>query len=149
MATDPSFTEQQRFRQWWLWALLGGLALLTLLLGPVTWPGFLAVGGIALFIYSLRLSTEVREDGIYYRLRPLHRSFRRIGWDEIETYEAETYRPLREFGGWGIRWAPGRIAYSVSGDEGVRIEREDGRTVLLGSRRPEALADAIEAARDR
>ncbi|GAB7094558.1 hypothetical protein JCM30237_17110 [Halolamina litorea] len=146
MDTDPSFAEQQRFRQWWIWALLGGVALLMLLAGPVTWPGLAVLGAIALFIYSLRLRTEVRSDGVYYRLWPLHRSFRRIGWAEIETYEAETYRPIREFGGWGIRWAPGKIAYSVSGNRGVRIERAGEPTVLLGSQRPEAFAAAIEAA---
>lgn len=147
--SEPSFTERQRFRQWWIWALLGGVALAMLLAGPAAWLGVAALTPIGAFVYSLRLRTEVRDDGVYYRLWPLHRSFRRIEWAEIERYEAETYHPIREFGGWGVRWAPGRIAYTVSGNRGVRIERGEGRTVLLGSQRPEAFAEAIEAARDR
>jgi hypothetical protein len=146
MKSAPAFEEVQRVRQWWIWALLGGVALLLLVGGPVAWPGLVVVGGVGAVIYALRLRTEVRDDGIYYRMWPLHPSVRRIEWDEIEQYGAETYRPVREFGGWGIRWVPGKVAYSVSGTRGVRIERADGRTVLLGSQRPEALVDAAEAA---
>jgi hypothetical protein len=77
---------------------------------------------------------------------PLHRSFRRISWAEIESYESTEYSPIGEFGGWGIRWAPGKIAYNVSGNRGVWIERTDGRTILIGSQRPEEFVRAIEAA---
>lgn len=149
MESVPSFEEVQRFRQWWVWTLLGGITLLMLLAGSAAWPGLVVIAAISALIYTLRLRTEVRADGIYYSMWPLHRSVRRIEWDEIEHREAETYRPIREFGGWGIRWAPGKIAYSVSGNRGVRVERTDGRTILLGSQRPEALVDAIEAASGR
>jgi hypothetical protein len=144
MEREPVFREVQRFRQPWVWALLGGIALLMFVLGPVLWGGLLVVGAVAGFVYSLRLQTEVRADGIYLKLWPLHRSFRRISWSEIERYESIRYRPLRDFGGWGIRWAPGKIAYNVSGNRGVWFERTDGRGVLVGSQRPEELVSAID-----
>lgn len=60
--------------------------------------------------------------------------------------QARTYRPLREYGGWGIRWGgKGRMAYNVSGSEGVEVELLDGRTVMVGSRRPDELADTLRA----
>lgn len=37
METDTAFREVQRFRQRWLWSLLGGVSLLLLVLGPVSW----------------------------------------------------------------------------------------------------------------
>jgi len=77
---------------------------------------------------------------------PLHRSFRRISWSEIERYESKQYSPLREFGGWGIRWTPGKLAYNVSGDRGIWIERTNGRTVLVGSQHPEEFLRAIDEA---
>ena len=144
MEREPVFREVQRFRHPWVWALLGGIALLMFVLGPVLWGGLLVVGAVAGFVYSLRLQTEVRADGIYLKLWPLHRSFRRISWSEIERYESIRYRPLRDFGGWGIRWAPGKIAYNVSGNRGVWFERTDGRGVLVGSQRPEELVSAID-----
>ena len=145
MATDPTFRELQRFRQPWLWALLAGAGLLVLVLAPASILGLAVIGAVAALLYTLRLETEVRTDGVYVRMWPLHRSFRRFDWAGIERYEARRYRPIREFGGWGIRWAPGRVAYSVGGDRGVRIERSDGRDVLVGSRRPEALVAAMDA----
>ncbi|SEU11247.1 hypothetical protein SAMN04488694_1499 [Natrinema hispanicum] len=144
METDTAFREVQRFRQRWLWSLLGGISLLMLVLGPISWGGLIVIGATAALLYSLRLQTEVRADGIYIKMWPLHRSFRRITWSEIERYEPRQYRPLREFGGWGIRWAPGKLAYNVSGNRGVWIERTNGRAVLIGSKRPEDFVRAIK-----
>lgn len=143
MDDAPAYREVQRFRQPWLWALLGAVALLMVVLGPVAWLGLGVVGAVAVFIFALRLETEVRTDGVYVRLWPVHRSFRRIPWAELERYEARQYSPLREFGGWGIRWAPGKIAYNVSGNQGVWLERTNDRSILVGSQRPEAFVRAM------
>lgn len=144
MDEEPTYREVQQFRQRWLWALLGGIALLMLVLGPVAWIGLGIIGAVAVFLYSLRLETEVRADGIYLKMWPLHRSFRRTSWAEIERYEPRQYKPLREFGGWGIRWVPGKIAYNVRGNRGVWIERTNDRSVLVGSQRPDDFVDAID-----
>jgi hypothetical protein len=144
MEANPRFREVQRFRQPWIWALLGGLALLLLVLGPISWGGVAIIGAIAVLLYSLRLQTEVRADGIYIKMWPLHRSFRQISWSEIERYESKRYKPIREFGGWGIRWMPGKLAYNVRGNRGVWIERTNRNAVLVGSQHPEELVKAID-----
>lgn len=141
---DPAYREVQRFRQWWLWALLAGIALVMVLLGPISLIGLGIVGCVAAFLYSIRLTTEVRYDGIYLQMWPLHRSFRRIPWSEIESYEPRTYDPLREFGGWGIRWAPKKLAYNVSGNEGVWIRRSNGRSILVGTQHVDDFVRAID-----
>ena len=146
MEGEPHFREVQRFRQLWIWVLLGGVSLLMIAFGPISWGGLVVVGAVAMLLYSLRLETEVRADGIYLKMWPLHRSVRRIPWSEIERYESTQYSPLQEFGGWGIRWTPGKLAYNVSGDRGIRIERTTGRVVLVGSQRPEELVRAIDEA---
>lgn len=143
MDTDPVYREVQRFRQRWLWALLGGVTLPMLVLGPISWIGLVIVGVVAAFLYSLRLETEVRADGIYLKMWPIHRSFRRISWSEIDQYEPRTYRPLREFGGWGIRLARKKVAYTVSGNQGVWIQRANERSILVGSQRVEEFITAI------
>ena len=99
MESEATFREVQQFRQPWIWILLGGIALLMLVLGPISWLGLPVVGAVAGLVYSLRLQTEGRTNGIYLRMWPLHRSFRRILWAAIERYEATRYQPLREFGG--------------------------------------------------
>jgi len=109
----------------------------------------LILGAVAVFLYSLRLETEVKANGIYFRMWPLHRSFRRIEWADIEYYEAKTYNPIREFGGWGVRWAPRKVAYNVSGDQGIWIQRASERSILIGSQRVEEFADALDEVYDR
>ena len=149
MDTDPVYREVQRFRQWWLWTLLGGIALPMLLLGPVSWLGLVIVGAVATFLYSLRLETEVRTEGISLKMWPLHWSARRISWSENDQYELRTHRPLHEFGGWGIRWAPGKLAYNVSGNQGVWIQRTNERSILIGSQRVEEFVTAIDEVYER
>jgi hypothetical protein len=120
------------------------MALLMVVFGPVSWPGLVIVGAVAALLYSLRLETEVRADGVYLKMWPIHRSFRRISWAEIDQYEPRTYKPMCKFGGWGIRWAPGKLAYTVSGNQGVWIRRVDGRSVLVGSQHVEEFVTAID-----
>ena len=51
--------------------------------------------------------TEIRGDGLYVR-------FILFGFNETESAEATKYRPIRDFGGWGIRYGRTGKAYNVS-----------------------------------
>jgi len=105
---------------------------------------FFGIGLPALFFFC-KLVTEVRDDGIYIRFFPFHWTFRRIAFTEVKQYEVRTYRPIREFGGWGIRYGCKGKAYNVSGDRGVQIEFFNGNRLLIGSQRAEELWRAIHA----
>ncbi len=107
----------------------------------------LAAGSTAMSIalWNLKLVTEVRPGEVRIRFWPFAR--RRIPANEIVFYEARTYSPIREYGGWGVRYGFGRgMAYSMSGNRGVQLELTDGKRVLIGSQRPEELAAALGAA---
>ena len=158
------FREIQHFRQIWLWALLTSISLLIiyamvqqLLLGkpfgsnPAPDLALVIIGiifglGFPIFFYFLNLTTEVRKDGLYYRFSPFHRSFRRIALEDLTSYEARTYSPVKNYGGWGIRYGQGGIAYNVSGNRGVQLELANDKRILIGSQRPEELAEAIRRA---
>ncbi len=89
------------------------------------------------------LTVEVRSDGLYYRFFPFHWSFHRISAESLAKYEVQTYRPIRDYGGWGIRYGRGGKAYNVSGNRGVMLELSDGQKLLIGSQKPDDLANAI------
>ena len=100
--------------------------------------------GFPLFFGFVRLSVEVWPDRVSIRYVPLVR--REIALAQVEGAKARTYRPVLEYGGWGIRgWTQGVRVYSVSGDQCVEIDLADGKTVVLGSRRAGELAEAISA----
>jgi hypothetical protein len=149
----PLFVEQQRFvpRPLGLALLAGvvGFAIWALTsLGPLQageWiPLIVGVGLILLFLV-LELTVTVRPAEIDIRFRPLTR--RRIPLAALRSGEARTYRPLREYGGWGVRrgWGGG-WAYNVRGNRGVQLELEDGTSILVGSQHADELAAAIQSA---
>ena len=78
-------------------------------------PLYILLGILLLWLYfGGKLVTEVRPDGLFVRFFPLHRRTQHIRTDEIESCEVMTYRPIRDFGGWGIRRGPKGRAYNVS-----------------------------------
>lgn len=155
-----TYREEQRFTQPWIWALVLGLAALWLAISVVQ-LGFgirvgnhpapdgllIAIGAftvvaLPLFMASLRLTVEVRDGALHVRYFPFFR--KEIRLSDIRSAEARTYRPILEYGGWGVRWAPGRgWAYNVRGNRGVQLELANGKRLLIGSQRADELAAAI------
>jgi hypothetical protein len=123
--------------------------LLALVVGPAV---LLTVGPAA-----MRLTVAVDDEGLWLRLWPLHRSSRHVAPAEITAVSVTDGRPSSQFGGVGIRfgggedgWFSGPVAYLVGGEEsGVRVERADGRTVVVGTERPTELRTALDRVRGR
>jgi hypothetical protein len=162
------FREEQRFRQLWIWLLLVFTALLGVwifgygmvqqmifrkpwgnepmsdtMLIIVAIAYFLFSGGLIWLFCAAKLVTEVRSDGLYIRFYAFHRSFHKIPLENVARFEARTYKPILEYGGWGVRWTMKGKAYNVSGNRGVRLDFKDGKHLLIGSQRPDELAQAI------
>lgn len=156
------FEEQQQFRQPWVWALLLGvlviesaafMAVITQTpggAGVLIFIGVLALLlGVIWLMYSLKLTVRVHPDRVHIHFFPLTK--RDIPLEEIASHEARTYRPILEYGGWGLRYSftgHGR-AYNVSGNRGVQLTLRDGSRLLIGSQCADELADAIAAAKSR
>ncbi len=153
-----AFIEAQRFRQPLLLLVLALVAapFWYLAVGHFVFgaaledPGALAVAWLVAGVLvpaltlAARLVTEVAARGLRLRFPPF--VTREIPFAEIRRVQARTYRPLREYGGWGVRWGGrGKMAYNVSGHHGVEVELTDGRTVMVGSRRPAELAEVLRA----
>ena len=166
-APEPNvyFKEVQRMTFWWVWALvLAGAAFAwwTFLQGIVLhhpvgdhppnetgyWMILIIVGiGMPLFLYSLKMTTTVTRDGLRVRYWPL--ITRTVFMSEIKTFAACQYHPIRDYGGWGIRWGFGRgMAYSMSGHDGVQLELHNGRKVLIGSQQATDLQAALRRVQD-
>jgi hypothetical protein len=158
------FKEEQKFRQPWLIIFL-------ILVSILLWIGiieriffvhkevnrpapdymiiliWIAFGiGLPIFFFSIKLITEVRNDGIYLRFFPLHRKFKVYPYDEIEKYEVRTYRPIYEYGGWGIRYGFKGRAYNVYGNKGIQLIFKNKKRLLIGSQKAEEFYNAIRKA---
>ena len=109
------------------------------------WLIWLFIGiGLPLVFGRMSLLVEVTTEQIRIRYRPFLR--RTIPLSDLSRAGARTYSPLKEYGGWGIKgWSKANMAYSISGDRGVELTFTDGRRLLLGSRRADELASAIQS----
>jgi hypothetical protein len=75
---------------------------------------------------------------IYRRVVPLH---------EIRRIEPTTFRPIADYGFWGVRASrDGERALIARGNRGVRLELTDGSLLVIGSQRADELAQAIQSA---
>lgn len=158
------FHEVQKFTQIWLWLII-------LFITGLAWFGFIrqiliripfgqhpapnivmiitwVIAGVFLpaFIGSTKLVTEVRGNGLYIQYFPFHLSPRRIAFDKLQNYEVRVYRPLLEYGGWGIRYGTKGQAYNMAGNRGVQLVLIDGKRILIGSQKPEEMVKAIDTA---
>jgi hypothetical protein len=155
--SSPAFREIQYFRHTLVIGVVGLIALLSwsaLVLQVVLgvpfgenpapdlgiWAIWVVFGiGLPAWFFSLRLETVVEDGTLRYRFFPLHPGWKVIPLEHVAGAVAVTYRPFREYGGWGIRFGRQGIAYTVSGDRGVLVRLRNGRSFLLGSKRPESL----------
>jgi hypothetical protein len=163
LVEPPLYREVQHFRQWWVWLVVLAVAafmwvgfVLQIGLGrpygskpmpdAMMWAFTLLFGlGLPAFFWALRLVTEVFAGRLVVGLAPFRR--RTIPFTDIAEAKAVTYRPLADYGGWGVRWAGARgVAYNASGNRGVQLVLRDGRRVLVGSQRPEELVLALRSA---
>lgn len=142
---DGLFLEEQRYSGRFVGALLFGIligwvllvasGLIRDLMGPVL------VLALLIFFALARLVVRVSPEGLDVEFHPL--THRHIPLTDIASCEARVYRPMREYGGWGIRWGWKGRAYNIRGNRGVQLTLRSGESVLLGSQREDELASVI------
>ena len=165
--SDAIYHEVQRQRQVWLWVIVLGItglmwytAIMQLLFhvpvgskpasDPQAFVLWLIFGlGFPILFFYVKLETEVRYDGIQIRFFPFLLRTKKVAFTELSSCEARTYRPLLEYGGWGVRLGAKGWAYNASGREGVELQLRDGRMLLIGSQRSHELCQVIQTEIDR
>ncbi len=152
MADESLFHEEQHFRSRWVWALLAvadapliAVLVLTRIISYSLLVAAIVVTLIAALFLAARLVVDVTDDEITISFHFLWPT-RRIRIAEVKTAHATTYNSLLEYGGYGVRLGFKGWAFNTGGSEGVHVETNDGKRVMIGSRRANALEDAIARA---
>jgi hypothetical protein len=102
---------------------------------------------VFLIVFLLQMTTEVTPTDLRIRFGWAPGNPRFVAISAIRRVEVVTYRPIADYGFWGIRASrDGERAYIARGNRGVRIELNDGSRYLVGSQRAEALATALDSA---
>jgi len=144
------FEENQKFTQWWLWVIL--LSFPIIALGPfdentVNIYHVLIGLFIPFLFYLFELRLKVNVEGLHYQFSPFHFKSHTIKLEDIESIKAMEYSPLKEYGGWGIKYGFKGKAYNVSGNKGVKIFLKNGLNIMFGSQKHNELAKALKQVR--
>ena len=146
---DKIFYEIQQFRQKWIWTIL--LIVLFVLFLPIISGIVSILLGVILILtgfcfiwlfYSMKLITEIKGDSIHPKILPFTTQI--IPFSEIIKYEIRQYRPIIEYGGWGIRFNKSGKAYTVSGNIGIQIQMSTGKGILIGTQQPNEFLQAMK-----
>ncbi len=100
---------------------------------------------MVVIIFLLHMTTEVTPSDlrVWFGWIPTYRRF--VPIESVRSVDVVSYRPIADYGFWGIRSGrDGERALIARGNRGVRIELKDGSKLLIGSQRPELLAEAID-----
>lgn len=100
--------------------------------------------GFPLALFTMKLIIKIDSENFSYRLFPLHFRIHSYRLVDIESMEVVTFRPISDFGGWGIRWGRKGKGYIISGTKGVKIQFRTGRPVYFSSDEPEEVVKAYE-----
>ena len=162
------FREEQQFREWWrtIIVLIPIVpAIITLVyslmklnsnndpFGRSPMPASIIIISIifllsSLWVYfSYKLEVWINEEGINYSFFPLIYKKKLISKAEIQRYEIRKYNPLIDYGGRGIRHGFGHKwgrAFIISGNIGLQLYLTNGKKVLFGTQRSQAIIYAMD-----
>ena len=152
-----TFEETQKFNQVWLWILLVAISVWVLIQFPLSIfisssEDPVSSHSIIMFLISLafvvglnslmffaRLKTKVTDDGVSILFHPFINKPKTFKWENIKEAYVRKYRPIWEYGGWGIRYRWSGRAYNTSGNMGLQLIMNSGKKILIGTHKPEEL----------
>lgn len=161
MSAPLLYTEKQRFSRIWLvvlFVLCNGFfwyaLYMQLILGepvgdrPMDNTTLIVMSTAMLLLTALlmaaRLETTINASGITVRLFPFMLRPRQVAWADVSAAYIRQYRPIAEYGGWGIRGLGKNRALNMKGNMGLQLELSNGSRLLIGTSNPDAIGKVLE-----
>lgn len=153
---DPGllFREVQPFYQqritWIVLILFGAMvfwmAMQDMLLDMVTYIVYVVLAALLALTLFGKLVTEVRRRELHVRMIPFHRKAQVFTREHIVRWAIVRYAPLKDYGGWGIRFGRKGKAYTVHGRTGLKLRLRNNQDLLVGTQHPDELSHALKQA---
>lgn len=155
------FEETQKFNQPWLRILVAVILAVTIAPIIAFWEevkfseapfwitigiSFLVIALLFFLLFILKLKTTIDARGIHYRFIPVMSAEKSFPWKEIASCYTTTYRPIRDFGGWGYRISFNKgKAINVRGNQGIQLVLKNNKKILLGTQKIGEAQQAIDS----
>ena len=159
------FREVQRFRIWWAWTAVSALNIVLVYaivqqvifekpFGTKPAPDYILILIefllllFLVFLASIKLKTRITDTAIYYRFYPFQFKETIIEWHELRDAYIREYNSFHEYGGWGIRSGSSKVGRAIntsaSGNKGLQLQFNDGKLLLIGTRRPQEIQTIVD-----
>jgi hypothetical protein len=99
--------------------------------------------GFPFFVYTTACIRRSEKLAVYIKCKPFHRKWISFNSEDISKVEAATYSPIKEYGGWGIRYGRKGKGYNVSGNKGLFVTLRNGRNIMIGLANHEELYNLV------
>lgn len=100
----------------------------------------LTMYAITLLLFNkMKLVTQITSKGLEYKYPPFILKFKTILKQDIERYKIRKYQP----GGIGYSLGKAGRAYNVKGNIGLQLYLKDGKVILFGTQRGDAMLRAM------
>jgi hypothetical protein len=152
---DMLYREEQRLRNKSLWIIA---VVIFALLGVGLWVNqangslitmyvisILVVAAVFGIAASLKLVVTVQDAGIGIVLRWLQSKPVMIKWEDIASVSQEAVSPVKDFGGWGLRYNRRATGYIFKGREAVRVRLKSGREFVITTDNGKELIESVSA----
>lgn len=103
------------------------------------WPAILILLAVNTLLFLMSIRTRIYKEGIGVTFFPFIPSERIYRYNTLKGIWVRKYNPLREYGGWGFKGKATNRALNISGNMGLQLEMNDGRRLLIGTKRPEEI----------
>jgi len=150
---SPVYREWSSWPGWLVVVFWGtmfvGMAVVSLARGESDQDRLVGLVGLALTALSVQLlvaglSVRLYRDHLVVGLGSTGLISKKIRYQDIVRTESVTYHPLREFGGWGVKYGKeGKRAWTARGNHAVVLHLRDGIRLYVGSDRPHRLEERI------
>ncbi|MQG18778.1 MAG: hypothetical protein FI687_03265 [SAR202 cluster bacterium] len=155
------YQEYQKIRSWWIRIpiLISSLFCIYICLQQILFSQsltdsattdiivvviILIIGiGIPAFVQLVRLETTIQEQNLNVKYWPFHLKPIKFAIIDIKKAEAITYNPIKDYGGWGIRYGIKGKAYTLNGNKGVLLTFNNTQKILIGSQNHKKLCASI------
>jgi len=157
------FTESQRIDQLWLKLLMATVAIISfvpflLMPNQDLWKietmmiimGLLfALTFACIITFVVKFETRITSDGVYYKYPPMVWKWKKVAYEELEDYRFRRYNAFTEFGGLGYKKKLFKKYHAIilKGDKGLELIFKNGKKLLLGTQKPDAMRLALKKAR--
>ena len=102
---------------------------------------FFIITAVNLFAFSIKLSTQIDEEGIQMFFFPLLK--KSISWADVKSVKVIDYGFV---GGWGIRFFSNYgTVYNIRVTKGMLVELNKGKTFVIGTQKEEELKKVLKS----